>query len=58
VESILQQEYNKFNNQEAENLRYAIEVEIKSYIEYKLIVDIKTPLDMVSIALQDNWQRD
>jgi len=54
VESILWQEYNKFSNQEAEDLRYAIEVEIELYTEYKSIVSIKTPLNTVSIALWDN----
>jgi len=51
AESILWQEYNKFSDQEVENLRYAIEVEIKSYTEHELIIDIKTPLDMESITL-------
>jgi len=51
VESILWQEYNKFSDQEVEDLRYVIEVEIESYTEYKLIVGIEIPLDMVSIAL-------
>jgi len=39
-----------------EDLRYIIEVEIKSHIEYELIVGIKTPLDTVSIILRDDWQ--
>jgi len=51
MESILRQEYDKFSDQEVEDLRYAIEVEIELYIEHKSIVGIKTPLDMVSIAL-------
>jgi len=51
VKSILRQEYNKFNNQEVENLRYVIEVKIELYTEYKSIVGIKTPLDTESIAL-------
>ena len=48
---ILWQEYDKFSNQEVEDLRYVIEVEIELYIEYKLIVGIETLLDMESIAL-------
>ena len=51
AESILRQEYNEFSDQEVEDFRYAIEVEIKSYTEYKLIVGIKTLLDIMSIAL-------
>jgi len=56
VESILRQEYNEFSNQEVENLRYAMEVEIELYTEYKSIVGIKTPLDTESITLRDNWR--
>jgi len=31
-----------------------MEIEIELYIEHKLIMGIKTPLDMVSIVLQDD----
>jgi len=34
-----------------EDFKYIIEVEIKLYTEYKLIVGIKTPLDTVFITL-------
>jgi len=51
VGDILWQEYDKFSNQEVEDLRYVIEVEIELYIEYKSIVGIETPLDTESIAL-------
>ena len=51
AENILRQEYDKFSDQEAEDLRYVTKAEIKSYIEYKLIVGIKTPLDTESITL-------
>jgi len=54
AENILRQEYNKFSNQEVEDLRYVIEAEIKLYTEYKSIVGIKTPLDTVFIASQDD----
>jgi len=35
----------------ANNYRYAIEVEIELAIEYKLVVGIKTPLNIIFIAL-------
>ena len=49
---------NKIFQQEEEKLTYILEVEINIVLDSIIIVGIETPLNTVSITLQDNRESD